>query len=102
MADKPSKTPTGTPEGPKKPGNSRFEQAQKQARSMTSGGRKPVSAGQFFQEAWVELKKTTWPNKDETIKSTIVVLALVVATAIYVGILDFGLTKITNPLFGGH
>ena len=86
-----------------KPVNPRLEQAQKRARALTSGtGRKPVTAGQFFQEAWVELKKTSWPSKETTAKSTTVVLGLVVGTAIYVGALDFVLGRIMNPLFGGH
>ena len=103
MADKPIKSAAGAPDGPKKPGDSRLEQAQKRAQAMTAGGgRRPVGAGQFFQEAWVELKKTTWPNKDVLTKSTTVVLALVAATAVYVGALDFLLTKLTSPLFNGH
>jgi preprotein translocase subunit SecE len=95
MADKPNKLGAG--DGPKKPGNSRLEQAQKMA-----AGRKQVPPGQFFQEAWIELKKTTWPNRDTLAKSTTVVLALVLATAVYVGAIDFVLTKLTNPLFNGH
>jgi preprotein translocase subunit SecE len=102
--DKPSKVPASQ-NGPKKAApasGSRLEQAQKRAQAMASGGRKPVSAATFFQEAWVELKKTTWPDKDTTTKSTIVVLGLVLATAVYVGGLDFILSKIMNPLFQGH
>ncbi len=101
MADK----NTPNPPGPKKPAvaNSRLEQAQKKAQAMTSGsGRKPISTGDFFKEVVVELKKTTWPNRDVTAKSTTVVLALVLATAVYVGILDFILTKLFSPLFGSH
>jgi preprotein translocase subunit SecE len=97
MADKPNKLVAGNPDGPKKPVNSRLEQAQKMA-----SNRKSVAPSQFFQEAWVELKKTTWPNKDTTAKSTTVVLGLVLATAIYVGVIDFVLTRLTSPLFNGR
>ena len=102
MADKSIKAAADGPKKAAPAGNSRLEQAQRKAQAMTAGGRKPVGAGQFFQEAWVELKKTTWPNKDVLTKSTTVVLALVAATAVYVGLLDFILTRLTSPLFSGH
>lgn len=98
MADKSVKSATGG-DAPKKPVNSRLEQAQKRAQAMTSGGRKPIGAAQFAKEAWIELKKTTWPDKEETFKSTVVVLALVVATGIFVGVLDYVLSIVVNPLF---
>lgn len=99
--DKPGKA-SPNPPGPKKgaaPSGtpSRFEQAQKLAQSRA--GRKATPPGQFFQEAWAELKKTTWPDRNTLTKSTTVVLALVLATAIFVGVLDAALGRIMNPLF---
>ena len=104
MADKLNKAGKPNPPGPKKggaPAPSRLAQAQKQAQAMTSGsGRgKATPPKQFFEEAWVELKKTTWPTRDVLVKSTTVVLALVLATAIFVGIADTVLSRITTPLF---
>lgn len=104
MADKLNKAGKPNPPGPKKaaaPANTRLEQAQKRAQAMTSGsGRgKPTPPKQFFEEAWVELKKTTWPTREVLMKSTTVVLALVLATAIFVGIADTVLSRITTPLF---
>ena len=96
--DKPDKLVT--PSGPKKPmptGNSPLAQAQRRAQTMAS--RKPTDPAQFFREAWVELKKTTWPNREVLTKSTTVVLALVLAVAIWVGGLDAVLTQVASPLF---
>ena len=95
--DKPEK-PTLTT-GPKKPmraANSRMEEAQRKAQAMAKST--PGGAGQFFQEAWVELKKTTWPTQPVLIKSTTVVLALVAAVAVWVGCLDAFLTAFTTSL----
>ena len=77
-------------------------EAQRRAQSMAKA--QPTSPQQFFQEAWVELKKTSWPTRDVLTKSTSVVLALVVAVAVWVGGLDFVLRKLATPLFngGGH
>ena len=87
-----------TPAGPP---NARLSDVQRRAQQMAN---KPsVSPTQFFQEAWVELKKTTWPNRDVLTKSTSVVLALVVAVAIWVGGIDALLTRYATLLFTpGH
>ena len=52
----------------------------------------------FIHEVVVELKKTTWPTPKEAWRLTVVVLMVVVAVAIYVGVIDFILTKITVGL----
>lgn len=90
------------PAGPKKPAvaGGRMDEIQKRAQTMA--GRKPVAPGTFFREAWVELKKTTWPDRNTLTKSTTVVLALVVAVAIWVGGLDAILTRLLHPLFSPH
>lgn len=53
---------------------------------------------QFLQEVIRELKKVTWPDKKQIIASSIVVIILVVIVAIYVGIIDFVLSKILAVL----
>ena len=75
----------------------RLSDVQRRAQQMAN--RPQVSPAQFFQEAWVELKKTSWPNRDVLTKSTSVVLALVAAVAIWVGGVDFVMNKIAYALF---
>jgi preprotein translocase subunit SecE len=53
----------------------------------------------FFQESFAELKKVTWPNRDETISSTKVVLVSTVLIAAMLGLVDFVLFKIVDWLF---
>jgi preprotein translocase subunit SecE len=43
----------------------------------------------FLVEAVQELKKTTWPNRKETLGTTGVVLVLVFILAGYLGLVDF-------------
>lgn len=95
MADKPNRPAPGTPAG--KPANPRAAEIQRRAQTMAN--RKPVSPQTFFQEAWVELKKTTWPSRPVLTKSTTVVLALVLAVALWVGGLDALFSRVLNPLF---
>jgi preprotein translocase subunit SecE len=53
---------------------------------------------QFVVEATQELKKVTWPNRKETLGTTGVVLFLVVVIAIFLGFVDFGLSRLVRML----
>jgi len=44
---------------------------------------------QFFKESFAELKKVTWPTRDEVVASTRVVLISVALIAIALGLADF-------------
>jgi len=83
---------------PAPPKNERL--AQLQARATAARSKPPVSPQQFFQEAWVELKKTSWPSREVLTKSTSVVLAFVVAFAVWVGALQVVLGKVFGFLIG--
>ena len=43
----------------------------------------------FFKEAFVELKRVNWPSRQETIKLTIVVVAISIIVAAILGLFDF-------------
>ena len=53
---------------------------------------------QFFLEVKVELQKVTFPTRQETVGSTIVVLVLTVILAIYLGFSDWALARIVKML----
>jgi preprotein translocase subunit SecE len=53
---------------------------------------------QFVKEAWQELKKTNWPNRRETLGGTGVVLILVILISIFLGLIDFGLSRLVRQL----
>ena len=53
----------------------------------------------YIGEVLVELKKVTWPKRDEVIKLTLIVLFISGIIAAYVGILDLGFTKLLEKLF---
>ena len=55
----------------------------------------------FLKEVNVELRKVTWPSKDELIGSTIVVIIVSFMMAIFIGIVDKTLTLIVTTIFGG-
>jgi len=55
---------------------------------------------QFLREVRTELSKVVWPKYDEFQGSTIVVLLLVCAFAIYFFIVDVGLSQCAQYLLG--
>lgn len=50
----------------------------------------------FLQETIVELKKTTWPTKQEAWRLTAVVIGVIAALGFYMGTLDFVLTELVK------
>ena len=53
----------------------------------------------FFQESFAELKKVTWPSREEAISSTKVVLVSTLLIAAMLGFVDFVLFKLVDWLF---
>ncbi len=54
---------------------------------------------QFFQEVVAELKKVTWPTREETIKLTVIVITISVIVGGFIGGLDALLVQATTLLF---
>ena len=50
----------------------------------------------FLQEVWAELKKVYWPSRKEVSAATLVVVAVVVVIAFFLGVIDLGLTRIVQ------
>ena len=58
----------------------------------------PGQTAQFFREVKVELQKVTFPTRQETVGSTVVVLVLTVIMGIYLGFSDWALARIVQML----
>jgi len=54
----------------------------------------------FLIEAKAELRKVTWPTRRQTIASTSVVILVVFVVSAFLGLVDFGLTKIIKLVLG--
>jgi preprotein translocase subunit SecE len=50
-------------------------------------------SGEFFKEAWQELRKVHWPSRKETYAATLVVIVVVLLIGLFLAIVDLGLTK---------
>lgn len=58
-----------------------------------------IPPARFIQEVIGELKKVTWPTREETMKLTAVVIALSVIVGIFIGGLDAILIQIQKLVF---
>ena len=48
----------------------------------------------FFKETKAELKKVTWPTKDQLIHNTSIIIAFIIIFTVILSILDFGFQEL--------
>lgn len=49
-----------------------------------------------LREVKIELKKVNWPTKKETLRLTLIVVGVSLATALFLGALDFIFARVLN------
>ena len=54
------------------------------------------NAAEFLREVKVELKKVTWPTRKQTTGTTLVVIIFVFIVAVFLGLFDYGLSKLVQ------
>jgi preprotein translocase subunit SecE len=56
-----------------------------QPASTQTGRREPRQRGRFVRESWAELQKVEWPNRNQVVQGTIVVIiaCVIVGTYLY-------------------
>jgi preprotein translocase subunit SecE len=55
-------------------------------------------AQEFVREVIAEFRKVTWPSRRELINSTVVVIAVTVVVALFLGSVDIVLAKIVEAI----
>ena len=53
----------------------------------------------YLKETLSELRKMTWPTKDELVGSTIVVIVTSLIIAAFIGVVDWGLSSLVKLIF---
>ncbi len=53
----------------------------------------------FFKEVWTETKKVDWPSRQDTLRYTVLVIAISFVVASFLGFLDFIFFRIIRGLF---
>ena len=62
--------------------------------------KKPNKIQKWWRETVGELRKVTWPTKEEALKMTKIVTIVVLATAAFLGIVDFIFSRLIGLILG--
>ena len=54
----------------------------------------------FIDEAWSELKKVSWPTREQVRNLTVLVFAVSLAVGAYITVLDLGFARVIALLVG--
>ena len=57
--------------------------------AQTKTGNQPNPISKYIRETRGELRKVTWPTREESQRLTAIVLGVTIAMAIFLGLLDF-------------
>ena len=57
---------------------------------------KKAKSMRFFRETRSELKKVSWPTKEQLFHNTLVILSFVIITTIVLSLLDVGFEKLLS------
>ena len=58
----------------------------------------PKAIARPFRNMWHELRKVTWPTKEDLIRYSLIVLAFLVFMGIVIGLLDYGSSALVNAI----
>ena len=75
------------------------QQAQRALRSAGSAPRGGVF--RFFIEVIAELRRTTWPTRQEATRLSILVLIVSAFFGVFLGAIDYGFGQLSKFLIGG-
>ena len=83
---------------------SEMEPSARPASAGGRGGTRRPGYGQristYNRQVVAEMRKVLWPTRDELVTYTIVSVTFVVAMVAFVGLLDYGFTKLVFHVFG--
>ena len=54
----------------------------------------------YFDEVWSELKKVSWPTRDQVRNLTVLVFVVSFAIGLYITVLDFAFSQLVGRLVG--
>ncbi|NMA12519.1 MAG: preprotein translocase subunit SecE [Chloroflexi bacterium] len=62
--------------------------------------KKPNKLVKWWNETIGELRKVSWPTKEEALRMTKIVLVVVVAMAVFLGVVDFIFSELIGLIVG--
>ncbi len=72
----------------------------KDKKEKKSEKKQPNKVAKWFKDLKIEFKKVVWPSKKTVINNTSIVLAVVVVSAVFVGLIDTGFYGLLSLIYG--
>lgn len=66
----------------------------------TAPAKKPNKLVRWWRETIGELRKVTWPTKEEAWRMTKIVVVVVVLMAVFLGVVDFAFSELVSLIIG--
>ncbi|RMF04639.1 MAG: preprotein translocase subunit SecE [Chloroflexi bacterium] len=85
---------------PQKKGTFRVAKSKSRTTSSSSGS-EPNAIVRYFQDTRAELRRVTWPTREETQNLTMIIVAVTVAMAFFLGALDYIFQIIVAGIIAG-
>jgi len=63
--------------------------AKSRSSNVSTTAKEPNAIVKYFQDTRAELRRVTWPTREETRKLTLIIVAVTLAMAIFLGTLDY-------------
>ncbi len=76
--------------------------AKSKSSTAATAGKEPHPIIKYFQSTRAELRKVTWPTRDETKNLTMIIVAVTITMAIFLGTLDYIFQIVTAGIIGGN
>ena len=73
--------------------------AKRSARAARARGGRSFGPLRFTRDTLAELRRSSWPTRQETIRLTTIVVGVCVALAAFLGLFDYGLTQLSDLIF---
>lgn len=65
------------------------------------GAKQDNALVRYFKETRAEIRKVTWPTRDEAVNLTLIVLAVTVAMALFLGAIDYIFATLIRLIVSG-
>ncbi len=70
------------------------------ASSVSNRNENPIV--RYYNETRAELRKVTWPTREETVNLTIIIVTVMVVIAIFLGLLDFIFSEVVSGILSSN
>ena len=71
------------------------------SKTSTVTTKEPNAVVKYFNDTRAELRRVTWPTREETKNLTLIIVAVTIAMSLFLGLLDFLFQFVTARIISG-